>query len=580
MREIRAKIQLISYLIIGYAVSLYGQPLADGQDKFLGCAWSSAQNIDFAKYFNQVTPENGGKWGSVEYARNNMNWGAMDAAYNLAGNNGYTFKHHTLIWGSQQPSWIENLDTASQRQEIEEWFSSGAQRYGTIDFIDVVNEPLHAPPTGAGHGNYINALGGTGVTGWDWVIRAFRLARKYYPGSVLILNEYNIVNSIANTADYLEIIELLIADSLIDGIGVQAHAFSTFGTSANLIKQNLDSLAATGLPIFVSELDIDGPSDYEQLKEYQRVFPVFWNHPAVAGITLWGFRYGLWRTEQKAYLVNQNGTERVAFDWLKAYVNDTLTQSQSVTITSDDDNDTIFIDETLQLHAVLQPLNTTIKNVHWILLTSGIATIDANGLLTPMATGKVRVRVSTWDTGKLGIKDIVIVNRPVESVVISNPEDTITTEETLQLTAVVIPENATNKEIQWSVIPEGIATISTEGLLTPSLQGTVTVVAMATDGSEVSDSVEINILLPTRLSGHDNREFIIYPNPAVNGKFVIQGIGGITEIAILDMQGRKITEMSGLDHHSLEISLNVYPGTYLVWLTDGSRSWYRKVLIK
>ena len=83
---------------------------------------------------------------------------------------------------------------------------------------------------------------------------------------------------------------------------------------------NLDLLAATGLPIYVTELDIDGPTDEVQLADYQRIFPVFWEHPGVRGITLWGYRPGHWRTAQGAYIVHENGAERPAMVWLIDYV--------------------------------------------------------------------------------------------------------------------------------------------------------------------------------------------------------------------------------------------------------------------
>ncbi len=79
-------------------------------------------------------------------------------------------------------------------------------------------------------------------------------------------------------------------------------------------------MAATGLTLYVTELDIDGFTDEEQLADYQRIFPVFWEHPAVQGITLWGFQAGMWRTEQKAYLLREDGSERPALQWLRQYV--------------------------------------------------------------------------------------------------------------------------------------------------------------------------------------------------------------------------------------------------------------------
>jgi endo-1,4-beta-xylanase len=50
------------------------------------------------------------------------------------------------------------------------------------------------------------------------------------------------------------------------------------------------------------------------------VFPLFWQHPAIKGITLWGYRPGMWRTGQGANLALDNGAERPALVWLREYV--------------------------------------------------------------------------------------------------------------------------------------------------------------------------------------------------------------------------------------------------------------------
>ena len=68
---------------------------------------------NFSKYWNQVTPENAGKWGNVESSRDQYNWAPLDNIYNDALTNGFPYKHHALIWGSQYPSWITSLDSAN-----------------------------------------------------------------------------------------------------------------------------------------------------------------------------------------------------------------------------------------------------------------------------------------------------------------------------------------------------------------------------------------------------------------------------------------------------------------------------------
>ena len=263
-----------------------------------------------------------------------MNWTQLDESYNLAKNNGFPFHFHVLVWGAQQPSWMNDLEPEEQLEEIREWFEAVAERYPDIDYLEVVNEPLHQRPDGeTGEADYWDALGGEGETGWDWVIKSFEMAREIFPDSVqLMINDYGIVSGVSSAYQYVKIINHLIDRDLVDIIGVQAHAFSnggsaSSGTTASTIKKVLDILGETGLPIQATELDIDGDpdgdddeSDEAQLDRYQRIFPVFWEHPKVQGVTLWGWRPGLWRSSQEAFLWNDRGRPRPAFEWLEEYV--------------------------------------------------------------------------------------------------------------------------------------------------------------------------------------------------------------------------------------------------------------------
>ncbi len=319
-----------------------GPALATGKPKYLGSAYSTAQSPYFTKYWNGATPENGGKWGSVEGTRGTYNWADLDSAYNRCAKIGGMFRLHTLIWGAQQPTWLKSLSAADQLTAINAWYQALATHLAgkKIDFIDVVNEPIHTPPTGkvtfgntAGTddptgGGYINALGGTttladGTTQYTWIIKSFQLARQYFPNSKLILNEYSIENDGNSARTYVLMINQLKALNLIDGVGIQGHAFSTQYATVATLRANLDLLAAPGLPLYITEYDSDGLSDAVQLAEYQRVFPLFWEYPAIKGVTLWGYRPGHWRTAQGAYIVNADNTERPSMMWLRTYIQNT-----------------------------------------------------------------------------------------------------------------------------------------------------------------------------------------------------------------------------------------------------------------
>jgi endo-1,4-beta-xylanase len=349
-----------------------GPALATGLSKYLGSAHSPAPadpnqtnpSLNFGAYWNQVTPENGGKWGSAQptspfgpaadgypvLPNPAFNWAAARAAYQQARSTGTAFKWHTLFWGNQQPAWIESLPIAKQQEAIRIWLAAIAAEFPDIEQMEVVNEPLHDPPRGATNGNYIQALGGTANASdenWEWIVTAFTLAREYFPNTKLVLNDYSITNDGNATTNYLVIVNKLKALGLIDHIGIQGHAFefnyNNLAGSAATHRANLARLAATGLPIYVTEFDIDGadtvwglPDDVAQTQRFQALFPVFWESDAVKGVTLWGYMRGShWRTGTGAWLMYTNGAERPALSWLVRYVENkraVVTAGQSFTV--------------------------------------------------------------------------------------------------------------------------------------------------------------------------------------------------------------------------------------------------------
>jgi GH35 family endo-1,4-beta-xylanase len=216
------------------------------------------------------------------------------------------------VWGTQEPTWIKNLSEADQKAEVEEWIKAYGEKFPETDFIDVVNEPLNTPPS------FKNALGGAGTSGWDWVIWSFETARKNCPKAKLLINEFEIEYDAKLAANYLKIIMILKGKNLIDGIGIQCHTneIQRDKPTVEAIKAAIDTLASSGLPIYVSELDLKG-DDATQLADYKRLFPVFWEHPAVRGVTLWGYVPPTWVSGTELI---QNGNERPALQWLRTYV--------------------------------------------------------------------------------------------------------------------------------------------------------------------------------------------------------------------------------------------------------------------
>lgn len=86
----------------------------------------------------------------------------------------------------------------------------------------------------------------------------------------------------------------------------------------------------------------------------------------------------------------------------------------------------------------------------------------------------------------------------VRSITVTAPESELVVGSSVRLTAAVIPENAYDTDVVWSVQPgTGKAEISEDGVFTALSAGTVTVTAVAQDGSGVTGSLELNLVNAT-----------------------------------------------------------------------------------
>jgi GH35 family endo-1,4-beta-xylanase len=293
--------------VIGFGDVSGGDDNPPPLGKFVGnITTNGAVRSDFLQYWDQITPENEGKWASVEATRDVYNWSGVDRVYNFAMQNHIPFKQHAFVWGNQSPSWINSLSPSEQAAEIEEWIRDFCARYPETAMIDVVNEatPGHAP---AGYAQ--------SAFGSNWIVRSFQLARQYCPKAILVLNDYNVLSWDTNA--FIQMATPAVNAGVVDAIGAQAHGLE--GQSLSSIQGKLNQVAALGLPIYITEYDVARTNDQEQLQIMQTQFPAFYNSPSVAGITLWGYVVGSTWVNGSG-LIQSNGTPRPAMTWLMNYL--------------------------------------------------------------------------------------------------------------------------------------------------------------------------------------------------------------------------------------------------------------------
>lgn len=224
---------------------------------------------------------------------------------------------------------------------------------------------------------------------------------------------------------------------------------------------------------------------------------------------------------------------------------------------------------TLQLYAAVLPSDATKRSVIWSVEgLTGHASISSSGLVTSITDGIVLARASATDgTGITGTLQITITNQviPVENITLVPESGSNIIPEinnTLQLTARVLPEVATVKTVNWSVENiTGKAEISNTGLVTAIDEGIVSVTATATDGTGVNSTIEIDIKSmrgePLSVIVNENGIQIL-----LNGSY--QG----SRVNIYDINGILLSSNPADDKICLVDNFSLRPGIYIVTLSN------------
>ena len=262
--------------------SVYTTNLVAGPDA--GTPAAAVYREKFLGLFNTGVDELMEKWPWWEDATHRQ--AAIDSVAWMRAHH-VELRGHVMVWPSwrKTPTSLKALatDPDSLRRRVAEHIADvGGALKGQVAEWDVVNEPIL-------NNDLLKILGEDVMAEW------FRLARRADPVARLYLNEAGVPNSIPSDAKYdkffhnIELIQN--AGAPIGGIGMQGH----FGWTMNSPMQLLslyDRFSKFGLPIRLTELDIDVSDPALQYDYMRDVLTATFSHPGVNGILNWSFWAG------------------------------------------------------------------------------------------------------------------------------------------------------------------------------------------------------------------------------------------------------------------------------------------------
>ncbi|CAA0397403.1 unnamed protein product [Arabidopsis thaliana] len=236
----------------------------------------------FTQRFTVTTFANEMKWYSTEVVRGKEDYSTADAMLRFFKQHGVAVRGHNVLWDDPkyQPGWVNSLSGNDLYNAVKRRVFSVVSRYkGQLAGWDVVNENLHF--------SFFENKMGTKAS-YD----IYEITHAIDPRATLFINEFNTLEEprdpVSTPARYLQMLKELqsirISGYIRLAIGLESH-FKT--PNIPYMRSALDILAATGLPIWLTEIDVEAPPSV-QAKYFEQVLREGHAHPQVKGMVVWG----------------------------------------------------------------------------------------------------------------------------------------------------------------------------------------------------------------------------------------------------------------------------------------------------
>lgn len=201
----------------------------------------------------------------------------------------------------------------------------------------------------------------------------------------------------------------------------------------------------------------------------------------------------------------------------------------------------------LMLLPTVLPVEATNKNVTYVSSDPSVATVDVNGIVTAVAGGSCSIKVTTEERQLTAVCNIT-VKEYVSSITLDRTQAYLNYGASMQLTATVAKETATDKGVTWSSNNPGIISVDQAGVVRAVNYGTAVISVVANDGGGAVGTCTITVIKPVTEIGLDRRKVTIivgetvYVTPTVYpSDATIQGVtwsSSDSNIATVDFDGQ------------------------------------------
>lgn len=207
-------------------------------------------------------------------------------------------------------------------------------------------------------------------------------------------------------------------------------------------------------------------------------------------------------------------------------------------ITLDKADVTMNVGETTKLKADVWPTDADNKSVLWNSDNENIAKVSSDGVVTAVKAGKTKVYATT-QANNLKAECEITVLQPVTGIEMDKASISFTyIGETVQLTAKLLPEDASNQNVTWESSDTKVAIVS-KGKVVCTGFGTAVISAVSADGGFMATCI---INATTGIEGiNDDATQKVVKRYDITGREISQPVNGINIVKTEDGRMLKIS---------------------------------------
>ena len=129
----------------------------------------------------------------------------------------------------------------------------------------------------------------------------------------------------------------------------------------------------------------------------------------------------------------------------------------------------------------------------WISENEDIATVDDTGLVTPKKAGRTVVSIKTADSSFKADCAVTVLQAAQDITIDKASLSLLSGGKNGELTAKLLPETAVKRQIKWTSSDENVATVSSNGIVTPISVGETIITAAAADNEKLTASCTVTV---------------------------------------------------------------------------------------